>query len=1019
MAQYLPFIQQTVPDPYLYQPDYNFINQMMQRKQAQYEQGVSQVRSAYSSVLNAPLGSAENIPVRDKYVKDAQEQLKKLASADLSLPQNIQTAQSIFAPFWQDKYIMKDYNLSQHYMAAGQKLAGWRDSTDPKLRALYSPIVEQYLNNGMQKLQAAGRNDEDFNALERREAVPFTNLEEYLQEMAKKNSDGEGGLKIVWDEASADGAYLVSTTNGQRSLKKFATWAEGMLGNNFDQQFKITGIVQSENLEKSLRSNPAYANYSKQQMNDLIANYSADNLASGYKNRIGKIDSAINETKSLVKAYGNETKDPNQVKNIQALLKEIDDLTLLKQRINEEYKGFETDVDGQRSRLVDRVKSDPSGYFSTLAKQTTINNWSTARAEIEKREIKKNEAFFAMQDDYREEKKLVFEQQKQADLNAYRQAVLSGKGAGKGKASVSFDENGNPITTFGPTLEGEQGTTGAQYMGMGTTNILDKGSAALVFNAGQARLVETANNNLFGSKGLVQVLKSTGLSTDEVMQVSSGLRRQLEQGDKFTWTEKEAMALAKLSGTPEFQKYWKDTKVNSLREGIIAYSKDYFAKKRDQGIDFTPEEDQIFTSYVEADRASNEYLANEKNRKDLVKQHVASNVKEFGKVLKDTDDGKDLLTKQDVVDILNQSGIRLIDARSVSSNPETRVDNDKLAEAIFSGKVSKISLSRMSKDDFEHRIEVDGQQYAVLGDIARLEGRIGRPDEFAKTLGKAYSSVVPKLQYFQNKVAQLGTVWNLNADDKKNDPQAFAIFQEALLPGNQINMYTVDETGKTTVMDDMKDREAIKRLLSGRENLSKYVGSYQYYTQGATGNPSIVFGLKEVASNNNDQIGGVDINDLGKTSFVIELSPAAKGPNLNNLPRNSGNYIYEKLLQGETVKSDDFFNSFGISYEVVPNDNRNPDGGTVTINYPFKVLKKDPQTGVFSSTIEQRTETRDFSFTGDNRMTPDEVMTMINNTVTQLRAVNRQTQQQYNSSMNSSAAPAFNILEELKKRGLK
>jgi len=33
-----------------------------------------------------------------------------------------------------------------------------------------------------------------------------------------------------------------------------------MLGNNFDQQFKITGIVQSENLEKSLRSNPAYAN---------------------------------------------------------------------------------------------------------------------------------------------------------------------------------------------------------------------------------------------------------------------------------------------------------------------------------------------------------------------------------------------------------------------------------------------------------------------------------------------------------------------------------------------------------------------------------------------------------------------------------------------------------------------------------------------------------------------------------------------------------------------------------------
>jgi hypothetical protein len=1019
MAQYLPFIPQEVPDPYLYQPDYNFINQMMQRKQAQYEQGVSQVRSAYTSVLNAPLYAAENIPVRDNYVKSAQEQLKKLASADLSLPQNIQLAQSIFSPFWQDKYILKDYDLTQHYMSQRQKLASWRDSTDPKMRALYSPIVEQYLNNSMQKLQAAGRNDEDFSRLEKREAVPFTNVEEYLQDMAKKNADGEGGLKIVWDEASPDGAYLVSTTNGQRSLKKFATWAEGMLGSNFDQQFKITGIVQSENLEKSLRSNPAYANYSREQMNDLIANYAADNLEAGYKNRIGKIDSAISETTSLIKSYGNDVKDPNQIKNIQTLLKEVDDLTLLKQKINEEYKGFDTDVNNQRSNLVNRVKSDPSGYFSTLAKQTTINNWSTARAEVEKREIKKNEAFFAMQDDYREDKKFIFEQQKQADLNAYRQAVLSGKGAGKGKASVSFDENGNPITTFGPSLEGEDAGTGAQFMGLGTTNILDKGSAALVFNAGQARLVETANNNLFGPKGLVQVLKNTGLSTDDIMQVSSGLRRQLEQGDQFSWTEKEAMALAKLSGTPEFQKYWKDTKVNSLREGIISYAKDYFSKKRDQGIDFTPEEDQIFNSYVEADRASNEYMANEKNRKDLVKQHIISNEKEYQKVIKDTPDGKDLLTKQDIVDILNQRRIRLIDARSVSSNPETRVDNDKLAEAIFSGKVSKISLARMGKDDFENRIDIDGKTYAVLGDVAALESKIGSPDKFSSTLMKAYSAVVPKLQYFQNKVAQLGTVWNLNADDKKNDPQAFAIFQEALLPGNQINMYTLDADGKTKVIDDMQDREAIKTLLSGRENLSKYVGSYQYYTQGSTGNPSIVFGLKEMSSTNKDEIAGVDVSDLNKTRFVIELSPAAKGPNLNNLPRNSGNYIYEKLLQGESVKSDDFFNTFGISYEVVPNDNRNPDGGTVTINYPLKTLKKDPQTGVLSSTVEQKTETRDFSFTGENRMTPDEVMKMINDTITQLRAVNRQTQLQYNSSMNSSNVPAFNVAEELKKRGLK
>lgn len=1019
MAQYLPFIPQTVPDPYLHQPDYNFINQMMQRKQAQYEQGVSQVRSAYSSVLNAPLSAAENIPIRDQYVKQAQEQLKKLASADLSLPQNIQAAESIFAPFWQDKFILKDYNLTQHYMAQSQKVAGWRDSTDPKARAMYSPVVEQYLNNGLQKLQSATRSEADFSRLERREAMPFTNVEEYLQDMAKKNSDGEGGLKIVWDEASPDGAYLVSTVNGQRSQKKFATWAEGMLGSNFDQQFKVTGIVQSENLEKALRSNPAYANYSKEQMNDVIANYTVNNLKSGYTARIGKIDAAIAETTSLLNSYGSDLKDPNQIKKAQAFLDEIDNLKALKEKISTEYKGFDTDAGGIKSNLINRVKEDPASYFSTLAKQTVINNWSTARSEVEKREIKKNEAYFAMQDDYREDKKFIFEQQKQADLNAYRQAVLAGQGNKKGKATVSFDENGNPITTFGPSLEGEQASTGAQYMGMGTTNILDQGSAALVFNSSQAKLVETANNNLFGPKGLVQVLKNTGLSDDEVMQISSGIRRQMEQGEKFTWTEKEAMALGKLSTSGEFKNYWKDVSVDKLRESILAYSKDYFSKKRDQGIDFTPEEDQVFTAYTEADRASKEYLANEKNRKDLVKQHITSNVKDYKYVIKDTPDGKDLMNKKDIQDVLDGTRIRIIDARSVSASPETRVTNEELAKAIFTGGVSKIYSARMSKDDFENRIEIGGKTYAVLGDIAALESIIGNPEDFSKTLRTAYSKVVPNLQYFQNKVAQLGTVWNLNADDKKNDPQAFAIFQEALLPGNQTNMYTLDASGKSAVIDDMDDRNAIKMLLGSRENLSKYVGSYKYYTQNVNGSPAIVFNLKEIPENSKDKIGGVKLTDLPSTSFVIELSPGAKGPNLNNLPRNSGNYIYERLLQGETVKSDDFFNSFGISYEVVPNDNRNPDGGTVIINYPLKTLKKDPQTGVTSVVTEQKKEVKDFSFSGDTRMTPDEVMQMINENVTRLRALNKQTQSQYNTMMTTSNAPSFNLAEEMKKRGLK
>ena len=41
-----------------------------------FEQGASKVKSAYSSVLNAQLSNKNNIPLRDQYIKDAQEKFR-------------------------------------------------------------------------------------------------------------------------------------------------------------------------------------------------------------------------------------------------------------------------------------------------------------------------------------------------------------------------------------------------------------------------------------------------------------------------------------------------------------------------------------------------------------------------------------------------------------------------------------------------------------------------------------------------------------------------------------------------------------------------------------------------------------------------------------------------------------------------------------------------------------------------------------------------------------------------------
>lgn len=1031
MAQYFPYIPETMPEPVLYTPDFNFLNSALQKKDMMFEQGVSQAASAYNAVLNAPLSNTNNISIRNQYIKEARENLKKMSSSDLSLPQNVQAAQSIFAPFWEDEFMLADTNATQFASMQQQKLAGWRDSTEDKTRAMYSPIVEQYLNNGLSVLQNAPRTKEAFSKVQKREAVPFTNVQAYLQEMAKKNGDGEGGLKIVYDETSPDGAYLISTTNGERSKKKFSTWAEAMIGNNMDEQFKITGIVQSENLDKYFKSQPQNANATDDQLNKLKADYVVNDLMSGYKKRINGVSGSITEIDNLLKAYPKNITDPQQAQAAKQLLDQRDQLAKLKEGIQAEYDGFDKNTDNRKSDLIQRITENSAGYFSTLAKQQTIDSWSTGRAEVESRKISKNEAFFSAQDQALKVQKQNLDQKqyeldvkKANDLQAFRMATLAGKG-GKGKSKVvGYDEQGNPIIGY-EGLEGEDKSTGAKYLGLGTTNVLTNTQTAYdVFMKAQSDLMENAHGKLFDpASGVVSVLKNAGLNDDEVMQISSGLKRQLTDGDKFAWNDKEKAALKKLSVDGGFKAFYKSDKVEDFQESIMSYAKDFYNKKKDNKIDYTNDELTVFNNYLAADHSFKEYLANEKNRKDLVKKNIESNLKAYSKITTTKNGQVDIISIDDLSKDMPELVLGL-------AGEKVKLSKKDVARLYRDGK-----LYQTSQGDFSY----DGKPYSLIsvngitGVFApskewnniyngKLTSKYGTSQEFNKLLTKANNSVVPNMQYYQNKTSQLGTVWQLDAEDIKNDPQSFAIIQEALLPSNQVQMYTLNADGTREVIDDMDKRNAIKMLLSSTDNISKYTGGAKYHTQGVNGHPMIELNLKEITSNNKGVIGGVDLTSLNDKSISIELSPEAQGPNLGNLPKNTGNYIYEKLLQGETVQSDDFMNSFGINYSVVPNNNKNPSGGTIVINYPLRTNYMNQQTGKIETKIETLPYREEFSFVGDSRTTPDEVMKNINQKITQLIIANQQSLKEYNSAIKASGAstvPLINLSDEMQKRGIK
>lgn len=77
MATYLPNVTDVLPDPSLYTPNFSYIDTMLKRRQAMYEQGFAQVNNAYGFV-NRNATNPYSLKVRDEFLGQARNNLKNL-----------------------------------------------------------------------------------------------------------------------------------------------------------------------------------------------------------------------------------------------------------------------------------------------------------------------------------------------------------------------------------------------------------------------------------------------------------------------------------------------------------------------------------------------------------------------------------------------------------------------------------------------------------------------------------------------------------------------------------------------------------------------------------------------------------------------------------------------------------------------------------------------------------------------------------------------------------------------------
>ena len=403
MATFQPGVTDQFPQQSLYTPDYNFLNQVYSTEQSRYDRGFSMVKNLYSSMLNKSVSSGDNEQFRADMFKKLQGQIKSISNADLTNSANVLKAQSIFDPLAKDRELLFDMGMTSSYQSEMQKAESFRNSTDPKQRALYNDIAKEYIQNAQQSLAGSKRGDGSIFQAKRAEFVPFEDVNGFIQERL-----GKDGLKVKTTR-SING-YLVTTVNGHQMtpdgkrdtvVEPFTRWAAMQMGNRFDKQLQVTASVMIERQVKQI-----------QQETGLPRSQAITELADKLKIDISTLsgqeavtnNNKLSEVNTSIKKF--QEAHPNGIP--ESLIGEWEGLMKQKTDFTEAAKSSKQEVEMYGTATNEYMASNLTSHLANHLKKKTAYDWANTYAETT-REVdlkpdqvvlqQRQEAFTAKQND--------------------------------------------------------------------------------------------------------------------------------------------------------------------------------------------------------------------------------------------------------------------------------------------------------------------------------------------------------------------------------------------------------------------------------------------------------------------------------------------------------------------------------------------------------------------------------------------------------------------------------------------
>lgn len=317
-----------------------------------WKDGARRVKKAYENVLDLKLRTTDNKQIRDQFIQDAQKQITKISSMDLSNPDIQRQGQNIFSPIMKDEDIVgEDYVIrnGEQELSIGE---GFRTTDGGKN---YNPIS---ISN-IQKEQNLLSKDPVFGGLNKRDGwrtiapiqskyTPYTDISKERKQIMDTLTASELNTAAL----SGNQQYIEEIKKKGVSKDKILNAMETM----GSPQLKAQMAVEARNvLYNKLESNPA-----------SVDTYFKGLGTAYFDNKVGELQNSINQIKYDTYMIPTNSTDPAaKAANLQRIKTNEEGITKIQESI------------------VDILTKQKPEYLQSLNGLGDINNLSSSIPKVE------------------------------------------------------------------------------------------------------------------------------------------------------------------------------------------------------------------------------------------------------------------------------------------------------------------------------------------------------------------------------------------------------------------------------------------------------------------------------------------------------------------------------------------------------------------------------------------------------------------------------------------------------------